>query len=311
MKIALLDVKQSERDPSNSITVAYRNMLEISRAFGADLYANKSDLSKARDDYDVIVCGFGSMSTEKEKSTEFLLKNKKAALYWLVGEYEQSTFSPLFYCKKPYTIIKNFHHLMTDKRAISQVYLPFNSLLFDVAAERREPSTATYGPVYYGRWRQGRSPYFLKYLQHGVYLSTSTKNMKQFMHLGCSPFFSKSFAWKKGREALRRFSASLYIEDVFTHTHYNGLANRWYEALNCYIPLAIDRQSLPTFQTHGTQVPEWWVVDSHQELIDFSISAASDRAKNIEAIEMYRRRAREEKKYVIESLSELFFGGMR
>ena len=115
MKIAILDVRQGKnRIPEKSYTVAYRNMCVLRDYLHADLFVNEKDIS-SKNDYDVIICGFGSTSCEKEKSTDFLTRNKKAKLFWLVGDYEQSTFAPLFYSKRKFDVIKNYDHFMRNK----------------------------------------------------------------------------------------------------------------------------------------------------------------------------------------------------
>ncbi len=108
MNIAILDARHGTgRKVENSYTIAYRNLGLLRDELGADLFINPSDIRMDKD-YDVIICGFGSMACEKDKSTAFLIKNKDAKLFWLVGDYEQSTFAPLFYSKRKFEVLCTF-----------------------------------------------------------------------------------------------------------------------------------------------------------------------------------------------------------
>lgn len=263
MKVALLDAKQGERDPAKSITVAYRNMLVLAKNLQATLFVSASELRRAASDFDVIICGFGATSTEREESTKFLQRNGDAKLFWLVGEYEQSTFAPLFYCKRKYHVIKNFEHEIKNKQAAEQSFVNLNALLAQPAPA--DDLDRPYGGLYYGRWRDDRSVYFNRYLQDGIHLSTSPKNMKVFAAHGCSPIYARTMAWGGHRETLRLFSASLYIEDKFTHTHYNCPANRYYEALHCGVPIVSQPEAAATWDKAGVDVGGWRIVKDAAE----------------------------------------------
>jgi len=262
MRIAILDVRVGRRNPYKSFTVAYRNLISLKEALKADLFCDVMDFKKSSHYYDVIICGFGSTSTEAEKSTLFLKENKKAHLFWLVGEYEQSTFAPLFYANRPYSVIKNFEHPMNGSQIKEQHFLNINLLLL---GDRPDIDTAIknhqYNCIYYGRWRKDRSDYFQKYLQKGVMVSTSVKNMKIFKAYGTESTFCKPLTWKNGRETLRKFRTSLYLEDIFTHSHYNCPANRFYEALTCGSVIIPQRESAHTWDTYGIDMTERYVHD--------------------------------------------------
>ena len=302
MKIALLDARQGERDASKSITVAYRNMLELKSFFNADLFVSAAQLTKAHDDYDVIVCGFGSTSCEREQSTLFLNRNKKARLFWLVGEYEQSTFAPLFYSKRKFDVIKNYKHTMKNKMVNEQHFININSL---ISGDYKKNNSAKYGGIYYGRWREDRAVYFKKYLQKDVFLSTTAKNHKIFNGNGCSPNYLNSLTWQDKKEQIKLFSTSLYIEDVFTHKNYNCPANRYYEAVKYGVPLLFDKNSINTFDEYGINIPESLIVNSH---VDF-LQATIDIQNNNEAIDfliMAGKKAVDDKINCLNSLKEIF-----
>lgn len=263
MKVAILDVRQgSGRVAENSYTVAYRNLTVLRDHFNADLFVNASDI-KPDNDYDVIVCGFGSTSCERDKSTDFIVRNKKAKLFWLVGEYEQSTFAPLFYSGRQFEVIKNFEHLMRNKKCTNQHFVNINTLL---AKPKNRLIPKNRDTVYYGRWRPDRLRYFQQYLNSTICLSTHSKNIRMFHHNGCSPKLIKPMSWQPERETLNLFNASLYIEDVFTHSHYNCLANRYYEALFCNVVPLFDKSCVNTLELSGIDDYDWHIVESSADV---------------------------------------------
>jgi len=263
MKVAILDVRQGKgRVAENSYTVAYRNLMAIRDHFGADLFVNASDI-KPDNDYDIIICGFGSTSCERERSTDFLIRNKRARIFWLVGEYEQSTFAPLFYSKRQFEVIKNFEHPMRNKMCAGQHFLNINTLL---ARTQNRAVPKQRDAIYYGRWRPDRLRYFQQYLDSSMHLSTHSKNIKMFHHNGCNPKLIKPMGWRPGRETLSLFRASLYIEDVFTHSHYNCLANRFYEGLFCNSVPLFDKSCVNTLERSGLDDWEWHVVESSSDV---------------------------------------------
>lgn len=263
MKVAILDARQGKgRVAENSYTVAYRNLTVLRDHFGADLFVNASDI-KPDSDYDIIICGFGSTSCERERSTEFLVRNKSAKVFWLVGDYEQSTFAPLFYSKRKFEVIKNFEHNLRNKQCVGQHFLNINTLL---SKPQNRLVSKQRDTVYYGRWRPDRLRYFQQYLDSTMHLSTHSKNIKMFHHNGCNPKLIKPMGWRPGRETLNLFRASLYIEDVFTHRHYNCLANRFYEALFCNNVPFFDKSCVNTLERSGIKGWDWYVVESSQDV---------------------------------------------
>jgi hypothetical protein len=262
MKVAILDVRKNPTNYKRTRTVAFRNLIALQQAFDADIYSSIAKLKVARNDYDIIICGFGSLTTEIDYSTRFLITNKTARLFWLVGEYEQRTFQPLFYSKRPYSVIKNFEHQMKGTMIVEQHFVNINLLL---AKHPLHPQKAInnhkYGIVYYGRWRPDRAQYFKEYLQKGIYISTSVKNMKKFKGYGVGAIYCKPMTWDNNRETLRLFRGSLYLEDVFTHTHYNCPANRFYESLFCGSIVIPQIESRNTWERYGIDMTRRFVSD--------------------------------------------------
>lgn len=272
MNIAILDVRVgSGRKVENSYTVAYRNLAVLRDELKADLFINPSDINFKKN-YDVIICGFGSTSCEKDLSTRFLLQNDNARIFWLVGDYEQSTFAPLFYSKREFEVLCTFgDHKIKNKMMTRQHQVNINALL------TRSPNPhglKKYDCVYYGRWRPDRLKYFKQYLDSFMYVSTGVKNIKMFHHNGCNPKFIKPLGWESRTEALNLFRSSLYIEDVFSHSNYTALGNRFYEALWCNAVPLIDSSCRRTLELSGYKDYEWHIVESTNDIKEKCIEIA-------------------------------------
>lgn len=242
MRIALLDIKNGTKVNSSFTAVNMRNMLVLQNELGADFYYSTDQLKNNNKRYDVFVFGFGSINSNIEDVKTFVSMSKSPRLVFISGEYEQQTSQPLWYLGRPYIVIKNYETLgklagRTNGK-ISDAYTLNINLL--VSRQSNELRPKKYDCIYYGRWREDRSKYFKRYIQEGMYLSTSTKNMKKFKHAGCDPKYVDTISWEKGRETLNLFRYSLYIEDEYTHNVFNNLANRWYEACFCNVVMFFD-----------------------------------------------------------------------
>jgi hypothetical protein len=236
MRIALLDIKVGTKIGSNFTAVNMRNMILLQKELGADFYYSTDQLINNNKQYDVFIFGFASVNGEIEKQFEFVKKSPNSKIFRLVGEYEQSGHPPLYYVL---TRLNKMHHVITNvdenfgsygKYKLGQSFLNLNLL---VVKQSNQLTEKKYDCIYYGRWREDRADYFKKYIQGGLYLSTSTKNMKKFKHEGCNPKYLDTISWDDKKETLNLFKYSLYIEDKYTHKVFNNLANRWYEAGFC------------------------------------------------------------------------------
>lgn len=234
MKIALLDVKKSTGLKSKFTAVNVRNLFLLKKELNCDLFLFEKDLM-TKNIYDIVIFGFNSIHTETKLTQEFIRKNtnEKTNFFVICGEYEQTDCVNLRYEKRDFSVIQNYEgktRLGLKEQQLNVYELNLNLL---IAKKPNELITKKYDCIYYGRWREDRVEYFKKYIQDGLYLSTSTKNMKKFKHAGCNPKYLDTISWDYKKETLNLFRYSLYIEDKYTHKVFNNLANRWYEAGFC------------------------------------------------------------------------------
>jgi hypothetical protein len=201
----------------SSVAVSRRNVDILADELNADRLQYDSDKLK-HTEYDVIICTYSNRYTDfvtlksliRKNQTRFILRTEYEKMGSLITEY------------KPFNEICNFEG--------GQNFINTNLLI------AKPPNAVTpkkYDCIYYSRYRADRMIYCKKYLNNDIYFSTHPKNHKHFFHAGCKPKLLKHIDWTHGKETLNLFRYSLYMEDVYTHSVFNNLANRWYEAGFC------------------------------------------------------------------------------
>lgn len=237
-----------------SVAVSKRNAEILAHELNADLLQYDTDRLQDKD-YDIIICTYSNKYTDFETLKKVIRKNQKRFL--LRTEYEQ--VGSLITEFKPFESICNFEG--------GDNFINTNLLI------AREPNPYTekkYDCIYYSRHRGDRMEYCREYLQGNIYLSTHPKNHKHFYHAGCRPKKIKHIDWTHGKETLNQFRYSLYLEDVYTHSVFNNLANRWYEAGFCNNVVFFDVNCWNTIRKSEIgyfeeQIKDY-VVSSHGEL---------------------------------------------
>lgn len=182
-----------------------------------------------------------------------------ADLFYVTNEYNLGEPRTLWMAAKrgrKYTVLANHPARVSKvvgKYVTDWLFVNINALSFRAEPLPQAPDAA--GCVYYGSFRANRAAYFSKYLHDPIVLSTHQSNAAKFRKAGATANIVPRLKWGPtgGLEAYR---ASLYIEDEVTHTAYNCLANRFYEALNYSCTPLIDIACLGTFDTAGYCVPK-------------------------------------------------------
>ena len=230
MKIALIEIYPSKKMNTRKMIDAHlRNSITLSEYLKCDLLLIESDFIAALDKkYDILILSYGSAYASFNLIKELFKRNKNAKKFWITNEYNLTPIAPTM--KHKHSIIGNFEKQPYTRNVINFHTLNLNLLL---AKDPNRIQNKKYDCIYYGTFRINRSKYFKKYLQNEMYLSTSSKNFKKFKHIGCNPKYITKLNWIEGKETLNLFKYQLYIEDVKTHTNFNNLANRYYEAGFC------------------------------------------------------------------------------
>lgn len=245
MRIAIIEIYPNKTFNLNKAIDAHlRNSIIISKYLKADLLCIESDFQKAfKKKYDVFILGYASSYAPFRSIKKLLELNPEATKIVLSNEYN---INPSISGFKPFYLISNYKKVHGDqKNIIDQTLLNLNYLF---ARKPNKLDQKKYDCIYYGTFRENRAEYFKKYLQHDIYVSTSNKNFKKYKHIGANPKFIKKLSWIRSKETLNNFRYSLYIEDDYTHDHFNNLANRYYEAGFCNCVMFFDKNCINTIR---------------------------------------------------------------
>jgi hypothetical protein len=149
--------------------------------------------------------------------------------------------------------------------------------------------------------------YCKEYLQGNIYLSTHPKNHKHFFHAGCRPKLIKHIDWTKGRETLNQFRYSLYIEDKYTHSVFNNLANRWYEAGFCNVIMFFDINCKNTISKSeiAYHFNPYYYVSNHAELMQKIEECNQDWGKHLAIQKAWRLQEPVLREKMIEELKQI------
>ena len=205
------------------------------------------DIDQCADtDYDVIIWSYSSFYANFRAMAQIIKQNPKARIFWLTNEYDLRPNGTVVdeAKKRGFDVIANYENpvIITHKK---HHFLNLNLLFL----EPKDIKDKKFNICYYGTYRKDRAKYFKKYINSTNFiLSSTTSNYKKFASIGCKFRPCAKFKWGKNSQTLGLFKYSLYIEDEYIHTHFNNLANRFYEALSNETVTLFDRSCINTIK---------------------------------------------------------------
>lgn len=255
--------------PANPSTAHCRGAIELGKQLGIEVVSKIEDFTEKKpNDYQKFVV-FGSAFYPKTAEIEaFIRKCANPKIFWINNEYTCSPNSEYASLIKDFesTVISN----VVEQSNKVKNYNHFHLLNLNVLLAKHSNQTIfkKYDLCYFGTYRAGRRKYMQKYFsQSNFYLSSSKKNLRKFYQLaGCNAKFCDKFDWTEGKETLNLFKYSLYLEDEYTHTHFNHLSNRFYEALFCNVVQFFDKNCSATIKLSNLELDDYFFVDSPKEL---------------------------------------------
>jgi hypothetical protein len=271
MKILIIDSHKSNLKsiPQN---MHWQNSKILSDYLGADLiwsYPNVNDDIKSN--YDIII--FVHASHYSYTDYQWIEKSPNAKLFYISNEYNLGEPRTLWMSAKTgrkYNVIANHSHIASKivmKYVDNWHILNINSLIYDPKKEKENYNIFDFERkecIYYGSFRKDRSVYFKKYLNQNILLSTHSKNINKFMGIGVTSVIQNRIDWSK--EGLLPYKYSLYMEDEKTHTHYNFLANRFYEALNYNCIPIFTKECEKTVELSGYNISDEYFISDSSEI---------------------------------------------
>ena len=281
-------------DYSDTSIVHCRNSLILQKALDCDLIEGQYKLDEIlKNQYDVIICCYASPYAPNIPYREILHKNPNARLIWLVNDHDLEDNQLLRYAiielgKKYHMICNNprkgYRHWILGKKirdaeknilgTLNQYITNWlttnlNSLIMDRSCIF-DSEVEKDGIIYYGTFRKWRSDHFTHHLQKGVTCSSSKKHWKKFEAIDCKCELINKLSWEKGKEDLRKYKYSLYIEDQHTHENFAFLANRYYEALMCDVVVLFDHHCRNTIKKSKYIIPEEFVIPKDSNIAEYS-----------------------------------------
>lgn len=301
MKILIIETAARSANP---IDAHVRNSIEIKK--GLIELGHKCDLLFINDrcdnygsNYDLILVSYATFYPIYDNMEDLLDRNEQARLGWVTNEYNLNPNGMFFkrFKKQGAFMLSNFD---VDSVTFScfKNYHSVNLNLF--LYKEFESVKKTEDFIYYGTFRVDRQEYFKKYLNSDVFVSTSTKNMKKYKHIGCTPRYIKKLNWKN--PLIRRFKYSLYIEDTFTHDNFNNLANRFYESLGAGCVVLFDKGCINTLEQAGIKGYKDFIIDSEEDLLKFK---NKNFTKLLEKQEIWKVDIRKQKAKVIKEIEKI------
>jgi hypothetical protein len=286
-----------------SFTPYWRNDNALVKEFGTRVINGWFDTYKNEKIRNIII-SYASFWSDWQSIAKFITEHPESQIYRLLNEYGvfplNSGIAKVVDQNK-IIIVANFPQM--TERCLNHIQINLNTLIFDpeIAPKGEEK---VYRAIYYGMYRKDRAVYFTRYFDENIVVSTSRKNILLFKQLGVTPIFAKQFYWGRS-SALERFRFSLYLEDEYTHTHYNFPANRFYEGLMFGVVQLFDVNCQETFRIAGYDIKDYLVKDS-ASLRSRMDSIEKDYQWHVWNQAKWKERATTERAIAIEKLRPIF-----
>lgn len=275
MKVLVIDShKSSKPTPANNLH--WINAKIIADRFGGDLiwsYPTVNDNIKSG--YDIIIFVHASMYSFVDYA--WLEASPNAKIFHVTNEYNLGEPRILWMAVKAgrrYNVIANHEakpsklvgKYIDDWNIVNLNALCINPELIEINKSNNiEGDFEEDKALYYGSFRKGRIKYFEKYFNSpSMIVSSHKKNHEKFHKIDVKPEFITRINWSK--DGLSKYLYSLYIEDEKTHTYYNFLANRFYEALNYQVIPLFDASCANTLNRCGYNIGPEYIINSPEEL---------------------------------------------
>lgn len=270
MRILIIDSHKSTK-PTKQNNLHWINSKKLADYLNADfIWSYPTVNDNIKENYDVIIFVHASRYSYEDKL--WLDKSPNAKIFYVTNEYnlgEPITLWKTLKEGRKYDVIAN-HPKEASKIVKKYVndwhIINLNALCVDPKPVSQFPFKVTNKILYYGSFRKGRIKYFNKYFNSGkVTISSHISNFEKFQTVGVDrKRFIPRINWKKNDMA--SYVYSLYIEDEKTHTHYNHLANRFYEAINNGIIPIFDESCRDTIEKSGYDIGDEYIISDPSDL---------------------------------------------
>lgn len=257
LKMAALHVNTCSED---SISTGVRLCKYVSEYLEIPFIHNKQTALAYMDNYDILFIRFGILLYCNYREELFEIYKNAKRIICLEEDYTVGADYRLTKLNSSLEIWTNMPWRLKENKGY---FINWNRLTWDPEAKYIPPALEGLG--YYGSYRPDREIYFKKYFEdapYPIFISTFLRNAMKFRNLDHKIMIFDPFT---KRHEISAFGCILYIEDVFTHTHYNCPANRFYESLCRGVPLLFDKSCGNTFREAGFIIDPY-IVNSKKDV---------------------------------------------
>ena len=280
-----------------------RNSIIIAEELNATFLYNEAEYGKHLDSkFDAILLFYANYYSPIKQMKIIAENNKDAKYYFIANEY---TITPAytFLNDKDLTLITNW---VCD----DAIMLNLN-LLFSRSANQL--TNKPYDCIYYGTFRQNRTKYFKEYLKDEMILSTTSKNYKKYINIGCTAKLTNKLNWIRNKETLNLFKYQIYIEDEYTHKVFNNLGNRYYEAGFCNNVVFFDINCMNTITKselgYYIEQVEFYIVSNYKELREKIKICNQDFSKHLAIQKSWRINEATLRKQMLTDFKNIIYNG--
>jgi hypothetical protein len=306
MKTLIID---SHKGALTSKNLHLVNAHQIANHLNSDLICSYKGVNdEIKSGYDAII--FNHASQYSFVDYAWLEANPNAKLFYITNEYNLGEPRILWMgvkrANRTYTVIAN--HPAVASKVVTKytddwLILNLNSLVY----EHQNKCTLrdkTKDIIYYGSFRKDRTKYFQKYIDESIIFSTHQKNVEKFQNIGMTANYIPRIDWNKG-EALTPYHCSLYIEDEVTHTHYNHLANRFYEALNYNVVPIFSEECVDTIEKSGYPITTDLIFSNKIQMKKVVEYVKNNPNTMVQYLVHYCMKANEEKQRTLDKIKQI------
>lgn len=312
MKFLIIDShKGTESIPQNLHWINADCIRNHLRSIGHEvdlIWSYPSANNSITDGYDCII--FNHASRYSYISDEYISKNSSAKLFYITNEYNLGEPLILWSHAKnngiQFDVIAN--HEMSASKVVKKYVKNWHIVNLNTLVLKDIPKTNDHdfftfektNCIYYGSFRSDRKKYFQKYFTGQIVVSTHAKNREKFESVGVTGPFTGRLDWSVNE--LNMYKTSLYIEDESTHTNYNFLANRFYEALNYDVFPLFDITCKSTLDKSGYKIPDYALVDNPEQVMYITKNLPKE---HVDVLSSWRKQAVQEKNTVLQHITNL------
>jgi len=288
---------------NGATTIAHvRNSIILQKELSIFFDCDITDISQDQNllkQWDIIIFSYASGFADFTKIERLLDNQKNCKIGWITNEFE--LFANDFVKKNMTFMITNFVESAIKKahRHDDLLVTNLNTLIMKTPNAEQ---IKKYGACYYGTFRKYRAKYFNKYLKEEIILSTSAKNIRDYLDCGASCKWTPPFSWEEKNETLNLFECGIYIEDTKTHDNFNFMANRFFESLYCNAPLFFDVSCINTIKKDSYNIDDYFLVDNVNDLLYKAKNM--DKIKRIDYLKKNTEIALSERKKCIKEIAD-------